>query len=128
MLAAARGARVIAVNPAPTRLRRSLSFGAAETVDPATTDPVAAIRELTGGRGAQLVLETSGLPMTSGMRRSSSGALRFDLAPYGISTMAVEPGFFRTELLVEGSSTIWPELEIDDYAERTAQTCGCQQL
>src|SRR5205823_5807795 len=35
---------------------------------------------------------------------------------------AVEPGFFRTELLVEGSSTIWPELEIEDYAERTAQT------
>ena len=36
--------------------------------------------------------------------------------------MAVEPGFFRTELLVEGASTIWPELSIDDYAERTAQT------
>ena len=30
--------------------------------------------------------------------------------PYGIRTMAVEPGFFRTELLVEGASTIWPEL------------------
>jgi NAD(P)-dependent dehydrogenase (short-subunit alcohol dehydrogenase family) len=49
-------------------------------------------------------------------------SIRFDLAPYGISTMVVEPGFFRTELLVEGSSTIWPELEIDDYAQRTAQT------
>ena len=48
--------------------------------------------------------------------------LRFDLAPYGISTMAVEPGFFRTELLVEGASTIWPELQIDDYAERTERT------
>src|SRR3954469_12235728 len=49
-------------------------------------------------------------------------SLRHDLAPYGISTMSVEPGFFRTELLVEGSSTIWPELEIADYAERTEQT------
>ncbi|HEY3549268.1 MAG TPA: SDR family oxidoreductase [Propionicimonas sp.] len=49
-------------------------------------------------------------------------SLRFDLEPYGITTMAVEPGFFRTELLVEGSSTIWPDLIIDDYAERTAQT------
>ena len=48
--------------------------------------------------------------------------LRFDLAPYGISTMAVEPGFFRTELLVEGASTIWPELQIEDYAERTQRT------
>ncbi|MCW2370055.1 SDR family oxidoreductase [Sphingobium sp. B11D3D] len=49
-------------------------------------------------------------------------SLRFDLAPFGIDTMIVEPGFFRTELLVEGSSTIWPELSVDDYAERTAQT------
>jgi NAD(P)-dependent dehydrogenase (short-subunit alcohol dehydrogenase family) len=49
-------------------------------------------------------------------------SLRFDLEPFGIKTMTVEPGFFRTELLVEGSSTIWPELDIEDYAERTAQT------
>src|SRR3954465_2341224 len=49
-------------------------------------------------------------------------SIRYELQPYGITTMAVEPGFFRTELLVEGASTIWPELEIEDYAERTAQT------
>ncbi len=49
-------------------------------------------------------------------------SLRYDLEPYGIEVMAVEPGFFRTELLVEGASTMWPELSIDDYAERTAQT------
>jgi NAD(P)-dependent dehydrogenase (short-subunit alcohol dehydrogenase family) len=49
-------------------------------------------------------------------------SIRFDLAPFGISTMAVEPGFFRTELLVEGASTLWPALEIEDYTERTTQT------
>ncbi|MDQ1579371.1 MAG: hypothetical protein QOD05_146 [Microbacteriaceae bacterium] len=49
-------------------------------------------------------------------------SLRYDLEPYGIATMAVEPGFFRTELLVEGSSTIWPEVDIQDYAERTMAT------
>ena len=31
-------------------------------------------------------------------------------------------GFFRTELLVEGASSIWPELSIEDYADRTAET------
>jgi NAD(P)-dependent dehydrogenase (short-subunit alcohol dehydrogenase family) len=49
-------------------------------------------------------------------------SLRFDLAPFGIKTMIVEPGFFRTELLVEGASTKWPTLAVEDYAERTAQT------
>jgi NAD(P)-dependent dehydrogenase (short-subunit alcohol dehydrogenase family) len=49
-------------------------------------------------------------------------SLRFDVAPFGISTMLVEPGFFRTELLVEGASTLWPELSTDDYAERTHAT------
>jgi NAD(P)-dependent dehydrogenase (short-subunit alcohol dehydrogenase family) len=49
-------------------------------------------------------------------------SLRFDIAPYGITTTLVNPGFFRTELLVEGSSTLWPELSIPDYAERTAAT------
>lgn len=49
-------------------------------------------------------------------------SLRPEVAPFGISTMAVVPGFFRTELLVEGSSTIHPELDIEDYAERTEQT------
>ncbi len=48
--------------------------------------------------------------------------LRLDLEPYGIKTTIVEPGFFRTELLVEGASAIWPELNIDDYAARTAET------
>jgi len=49
-------------------------------------------------------------------------SLRYDLEPYGIKTTIVEPGFFRTELLVEGASAIWPELSIEDYAQRTAAT------
>ena len=48
--------------------------------------------------------------------------LALEVAPFGIGTTVVEPGFFRTELLVEGASTIWPELSIDDYADRTKAT------
>src|SRR3954468_4973808 len=44
-----------------------------------------------------------------------------EVAPFGIRTMLVEPGFFRTELLTE-ESTKYPEPTIDDYAETTRQT------
>ncbi|MFC4500778.1 MULTISPECIES: SDR family oxidoreductase [Streptomyces] len=48
-------------------------------------------------------------------------SLRYDVEPFNIRTTVVEPGFFRTELLVDASTT-WPEPTIDDYAERTAAT------
>lgn len=48
--------------------------------------------------------------------------LHLDVEPYGIKTTVVEPGFFRTELLVEGASSIWPELSIADYEQRTRDT------
>jgi NAD(P)-dependent dehydrogenase (short-subunit alcohol dehydrogenase family) len=44
-----------------------------------------------------------------------------EVAPFGIHTTIVEPGFFRTELL-RPESTTWAELSIEDYAERTAET------
>jgi NAD(P)-dependent dehydrogenase (short-subunit alcohol dehydrogenase family) len=49
-----------------------------------------------------------------------------ELEPYGIRTMIVEPGFFRTELL-QPESTTFAELSIDDYAERTALTIPAWQ-
>jgi NAD(P)-dependent dehydrogenase (short-subunit alcohol dehydrogenase family) len=44
-----------------------------------------------------------------------------EVAPFGIRTMLVEPGFFRTELLTQ-ESTNYAEPSIEDYAERTEQT------
>ena len=44
-----------------------------------------------------------------------------EVAPFGIRTMLVEPGFFRTELLTP-ESTSYAEPSIDDYAEHTQQT------
>jgi len=46
-------------------------------------------------------------------------SLQPEVAPFGIHTTIVEPGFFRTELL-EPESTTWSDLSIDDYAERNA--------
>ena len=43
-----------------------------------------------------------------------------EIAPFGIRTMLVEPGFFRTELL-SSNSTTYAQPRIDDYAERTRE-------
>lgn len=48
-------------------------------------------------------------------------ALASEVAPFGIRTMLVEPGFFRTELLTP-QSTQYAEASIEDYADRTRQT------
>jgi len=66
MLAAAQGARVIALDISPSRLARAREFGAAETINPADCDAVTTIRELTAGKGADRALETSGAAAAGG--------------------------------------------------------------
>ena len=46
-------------------------------------------------------------------------ALQPEVAPFGINTTIVNPGFFRTELLTQ-ESTSYAEPSIEDYAERHA--------
>lgn len=74
MIAAASGARVVAVDVSPGALELARKFGATECVNAATTDDTAAaVRQLTGG-GAQLSLDALGSPVTcaasvNGLRR-----------------------------------------------------------
>ena len=44
-----------------------------------------------------------------------------EIAPFGIRTMLVEPGFFRTELL-SNDSTTYAKPSVDDYAEKTKES------
>lgn len=55
--------RVIAVDVNPLKLELAASFGAM-TVNARSTDPIAAIRELTRGQGVDVALELVGLPLT----------------------------------------------------------------
>ena len=65
-LAAIQGARlagaapIIAVDRVASKLARARGCGATEVVDASDTDPVAAVRELTAGRGADHVFEVVG--------------------------------------------------------------------
>ncbi|MFC5803629.1 S-(hydroxymethyl)mycothiol dehydrogenase [Streptomyces formicae] len=57
-------ARIIAVDIDDRKLETARSMGATHTVNSRTTDPVEAVRELTGGFGADVVIEAVGRPET----------------------------------------------------------------
>ncbi|MEV6212063.1 S-(hydroxymethyl)mycothiol dehydrogenase [Kitasatospora sp. NPDC051914] len=57
-------ARIIAVDLDARKLAKARDLGATHTVDSSGTDPVEAIRELTGGHGADVVIDAVGRPET----------------------------------------------------------------
>jgi S-(hydroxymethyl)mycothiol dehydrogenase len=57
-------ARIIAVDIDDRKLALAETFGATHTVNSRDTDPVTAIRELTGGHGADVVIDAVGRPET----------------------------------------------------------------
>ena len=59
------GRRVIAVDVVPGRLELARKMGAEQGVDAGDGDPVARIRELTGGAGADVCIEAAGRPETA---------------------------------------------------------------
>jgi S-(hydroxymethyl)glutathione dehydrogenase/alcohol dehydrogenase len=60
--ALAGAARVIAVDVSAAKLAASRLFGATDTVDASSHDPVSTIRDLTGGLGADFTFEAIGAP------------------------------------------------------------------
>jgi S-(hydroxymethyl)mycothiol dehydrogenase len=63
--AAMAGARtIIAVDIDPRKLEWAREFGATDTIDSRSTDPVERIRELTDGHGVDVAIEAVGLPQT----------------------------------------------------------------
>jgi alcohol dehydrogenase len=55
---------VIAIDMATTRLDAAKQFGADVVVNNGQQDPIAAVRELTGGLGADVAIEAVGVPET----------------------------------------------------------------
>jgi len=89
-------ARVIVVERNPGRLAKAAAMGF-ETIDPSAGDPVAIVREMTGGLGADVVLECAGVPVTVQL---ALGMLRRGgrCAAVGIPTQGVEIAMQRLVL------------------------------
>jgi len=106
-LAAAMGARVIALDIGVERLERAREFGAAEVVDPRSNDPAGAIRDLTDGRGATLTLDASGTAegRLAAVRSAAAWGTVCFVGEGGGVTLDVSPDVLRKQLTVIGSWT-----------------------
>ncbi len=57
-------ARIIAIDPVALKRDSALELGATDVVDPTDTDPIEAVRALSGGRGADYAFEVIGTAAT----------------------------------------------------------------
>jgi len=57
-------ARIIAIDPVAMKREAALRLGATDVIDPTDTDPIAGVRELSGGRGADYAFEVIGAAAT----------------------------------------------------------------
>ena len=106
-LAAALGARVIALDVSHDRLARAREFGASEVINPKDTDAVAAIRALTHGLGAHASLDASSSPEA---RKQAVQCVRtWGKACYvgegGSVSIDVSPDMLRRQVTLIGSWT-----------------------
>jgi len=114
-LAVAMGARVIALDLSPERRARAREFGADAVIDPKAGDPVAAIKDLTHGLGADKTLDTSGA--AEGRIVAVRGARRWGIACFvgegGDVTIEVSPDMLRKQLTILASWTFSTVIQAD---------------
>jgi threonine dehydrogenase-like Zn-dependent dehydrogenase len=115
LFAKAFGARVIALDVSPERLARAREFGADVTIDPSSTDAVAAILEATGGRGADATLESSGAQAggTIAIRGTKTWGSVCLVAGYGGLDVSILTDIVFRQLTIVGSWTFSIAGQID---------------
>jgi L-iditol 2-dehydrogenase len=107
-----RGARVIVSDPLPARLEKARDLGAHEVIDASRTDPVARVRELTDGRGANAVIVAVGgaEPIRQGLEMAAiNGWVNAFAGTYPPTEMPVDPNLIHyRQLRFTGSHDFTP--------------------
>jgi 2-desacetyl-2-hydroxyethyl bacteriochlorophyllide A dehydrogenase len=86
-LATLSGARVVACDAIPARLKRAAEFGATATVDVSTTAAAETVRSISAGRGADVAIDLSG----------NHHALHEAVRCVGVGGRVVAAGFYQGE-------------------------------
>jgi threonine dehydrogenase-like Zn-dependent dehydrogenase len=107
LLGVAMGARVVAVDPVAERRQLAKELGAEAVVDPRDADPVAALRELTGGEGVDAALDCTGQAeaRVAAVRSVRTWGRACFVGEGGTATFEVSPDFLRRQLTLFGSWT-----------------------
>lgn len=113
--AAAKGVRVIVAEPSAARAELAQRLGAEAVVDPTDASFADAVRDLTGGRGADVVFEASGKPAAMAAALEVA-AFRGRLVYIGIDVGGSAPaklGLIQSKELqlrgIIGSPGVWPQ-------------------
>jgi threonine dehydrogenase-like Zn-dependent dehydrogenase len=114
-IAAAMGARVIALDVSAERLNRAKEFGADALIDPKSDDAVAVIRTLTHGAGADRTLDTSGTAdgRLIAVRSARPWGVVCFVGEGGDVTIEVSPQMLRKQLTIIGSWTFSTTIQAD---------------
>lgn len=109
------GARVIAAEPNPTRSDLARQLGATDVLDPTADDFLDRVLELTGGRGADVVMEASGQPAAMAASLEVAG-FNARLVNIGIDvgrSATAQLGLIQSKQLqvrgTIGSPGVWPQ-------------------
>jgi len=107
LLAAAMGARVIALDVSPERRALALDFGAEAALDPRAADPVEALRALTDGEGVDLALDCSAAPeaRAAAVRSVRTWGTACFVGEGGEVRLEVSPDLLRRQVTLIGSWT-----------------------
>lgn len=99
--------RIIALDMGEDRLALARRFGATDTVDVTATDPVQAVRDLTGGRGVDVAFEALGRPETveTAIHLTDDGGrvVLVGIAPVGTTAPMDITRVVRRKLQIRGS-------------------------
>ena len=114
-LAAAMGARVIAIDVSGERAAAAKDFGAAHVIDASAGDAVEAIMALTNGKGAGKTLDTSGAAAgrSAAVRCASAWGMVCFVGEGGEVTLNVSPEIIRKQLTLVGSWTLSSAAQVD---------------
>ncbi|MBI3971972.1 MAG: zinc-binding dehydrogenase [Chloroflexi bacterium] len=111
-LALRRGARTIVSDPLAARLQAARSLGAHDVIDASLTDPVARVKELTEGRGADAVIVAvgAGEAARQGLEMGAiNGRVNFFAGTYPPVELPFDPNLVHyRQLLVTGSHDFTP--------------------